>query len=87
MGNSESIRNLNHPKSMVNHHSPIFSLYDLQAIGLNAPDGEREKLVTPVKLEGPVEALPIQDFGGTSHWVPPKKLVNYNDFRGQPHHR
>eukprot|EP00435_Cladocopium_sp_Y103_P031450 s634_g8.t1 len=26
-----------------------------EAIGLNAPDGEREKLVTPVKLEGPVE--------------------------------
>ena len=27
-----------------------------QAVGLNAPDGEREKLVAPVKLEGPVEA-------------------------------
>ena len=24
-------------------------------MGLNAPDGEREKLVAPVKLEGPVE--------------------------------
>jgi len=26
-----------------------------EALGLNAPDGEREKLVAPVKLEGPVE--------------------------------
>ncbi|CAK9054035.1 Dynein axonemal heavy chain 2 (Axonemal beta dynein heavy chain 2) (Ciliary dynein heavy chain 2) [Durusdinium trenchii] len=26
-----------------------------EAVGLNAPDGEREKLVAPVKLEGPVE--------------------------------
>lgn len=26
-----------------------------EAVGLNAPDGEREKLVAPVKLEGAVE--------------------------------
>ena len=41
----------------------------VQAVGLNAPDGEREKLVTPVKLEGPVEA---DRFGEWVKWVPPK---------------
>ncbi len=31
-----------------------------QAVGLNAPDGEREKMVSPVKLEGPVEVCSVQ---------------------------
>jgi len=28
-------------------------------VGLNAPDGEREKMVSPVKLEGPVEVCSV----------------------------
>jgi len=47
----------------------------LEAVGLNAPDGEREKWVTPVKLEGPVEA----GFGGQGQvgvpWGTPQKMV------------
>ena len=44
----------------------------MEAVGLNAPDGEREKLVTPVKLEGPVEA----GFGGQGQvGLPPKKWL------------